>query len=148
MARFSVGYLILLFVIIIFAPYIAPEDPLALDLEHTVEPPSMEHPFGTDGMGRCILSRIIYGARLTSLAGFVAIVVGMTAEIPLGLIAGYYRGKIDTVIMMGMETLMGFPYLLLVIVLITMLGPRLILTISNLFYRRPHFLNILRQVIR
>lgn len=124
-ARFSTGYLILLLVIIIFAPYLAPSDPLALDLEHTVQPPSMEYPFGTDGMGRCILSRIIYGARLTSLAGFVAILVGMTVGIPLGLIAGYCRGKIDTVIMMGMETLMGFPYLLLVIVLITMLGPSL-----------------------
>lgn len=107
----------------IFADVIAPYNPDMTDRTKTLVPPSIEHPLGTDPLGRDMLSRIIYGARISLYVGLLAtgsnVIVGAT----VGMIAGFYGGKIGLVIMRTLDIIMAFPLLILAIVLVGILGP-------------------------
>ena len=97
MAMFCAGILVLLVLVAIFAPVIAPYDPTYQDYSAVLAEPSMAHPFGTDEYGRDILSRIIYGSRVSLSIGIVAQVVASLVGVTLGAVAGYYGGRIDSV---------------------------------------------------
>ncbi len=121
------------FIIAIIGPYIAPYDPYKIDLANARKPPSIEHPLGTDELGRDILSRILVGARYTLGISIVSVVIGALIGVFLGLLAGFYRGLIDNIIMRVVDVMLAFPTILLAIALATALGQgyvSLILSIS------------------
>ena len=106
----------------IAAPYIAPHDPEAQQLDKRREGPSRDHPLGLDPYGRDILSRLLYGSRITILAGLLCVAIAGVVGSLLGLLAGYYEGKPGTLIMRTMDVLLAFPYFLLAILIVAVLG--------------------------
>lgn len=109
----------------IFAPWIAPYHFDDQDLMRTFQSPSREHLLGTDNFGRDIMSRIIYGARISLMVGFIAVSISLIVGGFLGAVAGYYGGRLDNVIMRGIDILMAIPSILLAISIVASLGPGL-----------------------
>ena len=107
------------------APWIAPVDPLRTDWGQIRKAPSATHPFGTDDLGRDILSRVVYGTRISMQAGVFSIFLAMAIGVPAGLVAGFYRGVFDQMIMRLTDAWLSFPFLILAIGLVTILGPSL-----------------------
>ena len=110
----------------LLAKWIAPYSPDQTDFEAILAGPSREHLLGTDELGRDTLSRIIWGARASIQAGFFATVLAMAVAVPIGLIGGYYRGWLDTVIARVTDVLLAFPFLILAVGLAAILGPSLL----------------------
>ncbi len=106
----------------IFSPFIAPYDPTK-STGDVLQPPSSKHIMGTDNLGRDIFSRVVYGSRIVLLVVFSASIVSMLIGVPLGLISGYYGGKLDRVLSMVMDSLYAFPSLILAIAIAAVLGP-------------------------
>jgi len=110
----------------VFAPWVAPHDPYAMDLTATFLPVgSPDHLLGTDNFGRDILSRLIYGARISLLIGVVVVSIAAVVGSVLGLLAGYYGGWIDQLVMRLVEVFYAFPFLILAIAVMAILGPSL-----------------------
>lgn len=109
----------------IFAPVLAPYDPLLQNFRVALQPPSAAHPFGTDDVGRDILSRVIYGTRISLRVGLFAVAISSVIGVLLGLAAGYYGRAVDNTIMRIMDVLLAFPGLLLALAIIAVLGPGL-----------------------
>jgi peptide/nickel transport system permease protein len=107
----------------VLAPWIAPYDAYYQDFTSVLQPPSLTHPFGTDMLGRDVFSRVLFGIRIDMEIGFFTTYVPMTYGILLGALAGYYGGWFDIVIMRVLDTAMAFPFLVLIIVIISILGP-------------------------
>src|SRR5262249_12395034 len=107
------------------APWIGLADPLKTDWSQIRKPPTWTHPFGTDDLGRDVLSRVVWGTRVSMLAGVFAIVLAIAIGWALGLTAGYYRGAVDQLIMRITDAWLSFPFLILAIGLVTILGPSL-----------------------
>lgn len=107
----------------IFAPLIAPFDPIEQDYNAILLPPNLTHLFGTDNLGRDIFSRVIYGARIDLVIGFITTYVPMTYGVVIGAYAGYMGGRIDSVLMRIIDVAMAFPFLVLIIVILAILGP-------------------------
>jgi peptide/nickel transport system permease protein len=107
----------------IFAPILTPYDPITGDFSKALFPPSWEHPFGTDYIGRDILSRVLYGARIDLQIGLITTYVPLIYGLALGAIAGYVRGWFDTVLMRLVDIAIAFPFLVLIIVILAILGP-------------------------
>ena len=122
MAMFCAGILVIIILVAIFAPFLAPYDPTYQDYAAVLSGPNAAHPFGTDEYGRDILSRIIYGSRVSISIGIVAQVVASIVGVTLGAIAGYYGGKIDSVISRIMEIFQAFPDLIFAMAIMTFLG--------------------------
>ena len=123
----------------LFAPLLAPFDPLALDPAVSVMPPSAANWLGTDFFGRDILSRMVWGARPSLMIGFASVAIGCVVGSTIGLIAGFFRGWVDVVLMRPIDVLLSFPIVVLALALVAALGPslmNLILTISLLFVPR------------
>lgn len=122
-----IGLAIVLFFILlaVFAPWIAPYDPVASDWMGVRQAPSAAHWMGTDDLGRDVLSRIIFGARASLLAGFIAVSIAIVAGLPLGLVAGYFGGWIDALISRCTDALLACPFLVLAIALAAFLGASL-----------------------
>jgi peptide/nickel transport system permease protein len=110
----------------ILAPWVAPYSASATDFNALLSHPSSQHLLGTDGLGRDILSRVIWGGRASMQAGVLATLVGMAIGVPIGLVAGYYRGWIDPVISRLTDVLLAFPFLILAVGLAAILGPSLL----------------------
>ncbi len=106
----------------IFAPLIARADPLAQDLSQQAASPSLHHFFGTDKLGRDVFARILYGARISIRIGFVAVGLAITVGTTIGLLAGYLRGRIDSILMGAMDVMLAFPSIILAIGITTILG--------------------------
>jgi len=106
-------------------PMLSPYDPSAQELARRLEPPSFQHPFGLDELGRDILARILSGARISLLVGLAVVGVSSLTGMALGSIAGYFGGKLDDVISRVTDVLMAFPGILLAIALVAVLGPSL-----------------------
>jgi peptide/nickel transport system permease protein len=120
-----IGLGMFLFVVFLalFAPWIAPYDPIDQNILDRLQPPSAEHWFGTDYYGRDTLSRILWGARISLTIGLLAIVAAMLIGSTIGLVAGYYGGVVDIIIMQIMDVLLAFPSLILGLIVVAMLGP-------------------------
>ena len=116
----------------IAAPWIAPDDPLMVDIRHRLAPPAwmaggtVAHLLGTDQVGRDLLSRVIYGGRVSLIIGTSAVLVSATIGVLLGLGAGYFAGRIDWTIMTLVNVMLTFPFVLLALAVIAVLGPSLI----------------------
>jgi peptide/nickel transport system permease protein len=111
--------------IALFAPWVAPYDPIEQHLYERLSPPSVEHPFGTDDFGRDILSRVIYGTRISLRIGIVAVLIALSVGMAIGLAAGFYGGVTDQVLMRLMDLMLAFPSILLAIGIVAVLGPGL-----------------------
>ena len=110
----------------IFAPYLAQYDPYRSDLENSLTGPSRTHWLGTDELGRDILSRIVYGARVSMVIGTISVSIGVVLGVPVGLFGGYFGGRFDLLSQRVVDVLLGFPGIILAIVLVTVLGVGLI----------------------
>ncbi len=110
-------------VMAIFAPLLAPYSATYTDFNAVLAHPSPQHLLGTDDLGHDVLSRLIWGARASMLVGVLATLLGMSMAVPIGLLAGYYRGWVDTVIIRITDVLLAFPFLILAVGLAAILGP-------------------------
>lgn len=139
-------FILFLIVIAIFAPWIVPFDPENFfDYDKLNQPPSWEHWMGVDSLGRDILSRIIMGTRISLAAGFVSVALGMVVGTILGLLAGYYEGWIDRIVMRLSDVLLAFPGILLAIGVIAVLGPSMInVIIAVAVFSVPTFARLVR----
>lgn len=117
------GIIIIMIILIsVLAPFISPYDPDLQDLGKSLEPASAAHWFGTDMQGRDILSRIIYGARTTLLGAMFVVLLSVVVGVPLGLISGYFGGKIDNIINRVWDVLLAFPTILLAFIIVATFG--------------------------
>lgn len=118
-------WLVIVVLVAVLAPVIAPYDPVHITSD-TLAHPSLRHPFGTDQFGRDMLSRLIWGARQTLLASVAGIAISTAAGVPLGLVAGYSTRWVSGLIMRAMDVLLAFPGLLLAMIVVTIIGPGLL----------------------
>ena len=118
------GFVVLVITVLcaILAPIIAPYDPNKTDIMNMLAPPSAEHWLGTDEVGRDLLSRLIYGSQISLLVGVVAVSIAGIFGMGLGLLAGYFEGWVNNVIMRGIDTLLSFPPLILMLAIASILG--------------------------
>jgi peptide/nickel transport system permease protein len=114
---------VILFFIAIAAPVISPYNPNEIDRTHILEPPGAGHPLGTDDLGRDLLSRMIYGSRISLSVGFVAVGIATIVGIFFGAIAGYYGGWIDRIIMRFVDIMLSIPTFFLILAVIAFVGP-------------------------
>lgn len=125
-ASMAGGLVVLLFVTLALgAPWIALTDPLRTDWSQLRKAPSWAHPFGTDDLGRDSFSRVVWGSRISMQAGVFSILLAMAIGVPLGLVAGFYRGGLDQLIMRLTDAWLSFPFLILAIGLVTIMGASL-----------------------
>lgn len=117
------GIVLLLMVVSMLAPWIAPYDPGQINLNNVLAPPSADHLFGTDPLGRDVFSRMIYGARISLKVGFVATGLAIIIGTVLGAVSGYYGGWIDSVIMRVVDIMLCFPTFFLILAVIAFLEP-------------------------
>ncbi|SNR86623.1 peptide/nickel transport system permease protein [Methylobacillus rhizosphaerae] len=119
------GFIIItsIFILALFAAFIAPYDPDAIDVKAILLAPSPEHWMGTDALGRDVLSRMLFGAQISLLVGLVAVGIATAIGIVLGAIAGYYRGWVDTIIMRAVDVMLSIPTFFLILAVIAFLTP-------------------------
>lgn len=117
------GFLLLLILAAVLAPLLAPYDPNAQEVTIRLRPPDAEHWLGTDDYGRDVLSRLVYGARVSLWAAAQAVVVALLIGLPLGVVAGYYGGWLGAILTRVMDALMSAPSLVLAITIVAVLGP-------------------------
>ena len=147
-------FFISIIIIAIFADFIAPHLPNQQYRDAFLQPPfwqeggSISFPLGTDAVGRDILSRLIYGARYSLFIGCVVVSGALIVGVVLGLIAGFFRGRVDTIIMRLMDIILSFPSLLLALVLVAILGPSLInAMIAIAIVQQPHYVRLTRAAV-
>lgn len=122
----ALAWLVIVIAIGVFAPLVAPLDPNAQDLSNRLRPPLTDgHLLGTDVLGRDVLSRLIYGTRVSLVVGFATVVLSVVLGVAVGLVSGYLGGVVDTVFMRIVDAWLAFPFLLLAIAIVAMLGPGL-----------------------
>jgi ABC-type dipeptide/oligopeptide/nickel transport system permease subunit len=136
------------FILAVAAPWLAPADPTRTEWSAVRKAPSWDHPFGTDDLGRDTLSRVIWGARISMRAGVLSILLAMAVGVPLGLVSGYYRGFVDQVLMRLTDAWLAFPFLILAIGLVTILGPSLTnATLAIGLAGTPTFIRLTRGLV-
>ena len=128
----AAGLLLLVIASAVLAPWVAPKDPLAVDIRHRLAPPAWmaggtrENLLGTDQVGRDLLSRVVYGGRVSLVVGVTAVLISASLGVLLGLGAGYVAGRTDAVIMTVINIMLTFPFILLALAVIAALGPSLV----------------------
>lgn len=125
LALFGALIILSLALVAVIAPLIAPFNPNQQDILHRLEPPSVKHPLGTDDLGRDLLSRIIYGTRVSLLVGFVAVGIAIIIGSFLGLLSGYFGGWLDALIMRFVDIMLCFPTFFLILMVIAFLEPNI-----------------------
>jgi peptide/nickel transport system permease protein len=148
LAVFGTAVMAVFVLMAIFAPFVAPYDPLQTDLPQKFAGPSLAHPFGQDELGRDILSRVIYGARISLTAGLAAVAIATAAGTLIGLVAGFFGRWPDSVLMRFMDVILAFPSILLAIVVVSVLGPSLpnaMLAIGIVFI--PQIARVVRSAV-
>ena len=133
---------VFLVLVAIFAPLIAPYDPIKQDPKNRLQPPSWEHPFGTDQLGRDIFSRVVWGSRISLFIALIVVAISFTVGTTIGIISGYFGGKVDEILMRITDMFMAFPRLVLALAVAAALGPGLFNTmlaiafVSWVYYAR------------
>jgi peptide/nickel transport system permease protein len=122
-AVIGAAVLIVYVAVAVIAPWIAPYDPEQGSLAERIQPPSFQHWLGTDELGRDVLSRVLYGARIALYIQVVSIFLALAAGVPLGALSGFYGGIVDRLIMGLMDILMAFPSIFLALIVIAIIGP-------------------------
>lgn len=122
LAPFGAAVMALAVLLALAAPLVAPYDPLAQDLGNALAPPGRDHLLGTDNVGRDVLSRVIWGTRVSLVAGLVSVVLAVSAGSLLGVVAGYCGGRVDGLVMRVMDAVLSFPPLVLALALGAVLG--------------------------
>jgi peptide/nickel transport system permease protein len=148
LAIFGTAVMAVFVLMAVFAPLLAPYDPLDQNLPQKFAGPSLAHPFGQDELGRDILSRVIYGARISLTAGLAAVAVATVVGTIVGLVAGYLGRWPDSILMRLMDVLLAFPSILLAIVIVSVLGPSLpnaMLAIGIVFI--PQIARVVRSAV-
>ena len=148
LAVFGTAVMAVFVVMAVFAPLVAPYDPLDQNLPEKFDGPSLAHPFGQDELGRDILSRVIYGARISLTAGLAAVGIATVAGTLIGLVAGFFGRWPDSVLMRLMDVILAFPSILLAIVVVSVLGPSLpnaMLAIGIVFV--PQIARVVRSAV-
>lgn len=143
----GIGLVAALALMAIFAPFLAPYDPLAQNIDQRLKPPSLEHPMGTDHLGRDILSRVIWGSRISLLIASVVVLISIVVGTIAGIVAGYYGGLVDEAIMRITDMFMAFPRLILALAVAAALGPGLLNMIMAIsFVGWPVYARLVRGV--
>ena len=143
----GVACLVTIVLAIIFAPQVTPYDPIERNTPERNQGPSLLHPFGTDRLGRDIMSRVLYGGRVSLRVGFLSIALATVVSAPLGLFAGFFGGWLDNVIMRVMDLILAFPGLILVIWLVSLLGANMDnVIISIAFFSLPTYARLIRGI--
>jgi peptide/nickel transport system permease protein len=124
-AMLGLAIVVIFVMLALFAPWIAPYDPIATSWSAVRKPPSMQYLFGTDEIGRDVLSRVVWGARASLLAGLVSVCISMALGVPVGLLAAYVGGWTDSLISRFTDAMLAVPFLILAIALAAFLGPSL-----------------------
>jgi peptide/nickel transport system permease protein len=120
------GAMVLAWLLIaLFAPVVAPYDPIAVNVTDSLQSPSLVHLLGTDDLGRDVLSRVIWGSRISLSVGLISVGIGFLVGVSVGLAAGYLGGKFDLFVMRGVDALLAFPALVLAIAITAALGPQI-----------------------
>ncbi len=139
-------FILFLVFVAIFAPLIAPYDPYATDYAQAMMPPSAQHWAGTDIYGRDILTRIIYGTRISLSVGVSSVTIGAIVGVTLGLISGFFGGFLDEIIMRSADVLFAFPGILLAIAVVAIMGPGLVnVVVAVAIFSIPTFARIVRS---
>ena len=126
-------------------PFVVPGDPYKTNILQLLQPPSAASPLGTDELGRDLLVRIVHGARYTLYAGLAAVFIGCLSGTLFGLIAGYFGGRVDFAIMGLADVLLSFPYFLLVVVIVAVLGPSLTTAMIAIgVWTAPYYMRVIR----
>lgn len=123
LARWGFAIIVTILVLAIFAPLLVPYDPDAIDVKAILLAPSSSHWMGTDGLGRDVFSRMLYGARISLLVGFVAVGIATAIGVILGAISGFYRGGVDSFIMRLVDIMLSIPTFFLILAVIAFLTP-------------------------
>jgi peptide/nickel transport system permease protein len=122
MALIGLWVLLIVFASATFAPLVSPYDPTKTDFGNLLQPATRDHPLGTDDLGRDTLSRMIYGARTSLLAGVISVGIALAIGMPLGLVSGFFRGQLDNFVMRLTDALLSFPFLVLALAIAAVLG--------------------------
>lgn len=120
---FALALVLLVVVAVVFADWLAPYDPAAQDISARLQGPSAEHLLGTDALGRDLLSRAIFGARIALSVAIPAGALGLVVGLTFGAVAGYFGGRVDRVLVVLMDSAQAFPSVILALALLTLLGP-------------------------
>ncbi len=120
-----IGLVVFVLVVLaaVFAPWLSPHDPTDQNVLQRLKPPSADHLAGTDSFGRDILSRLLYGARISLIIGIASTAIAMLVGSLIGIVAGWYGGRLDAALMQAMDILLAFPSLILGLIIVAMLGP-------------------------
>ena len=147
-AAFGMALIAVVLLVAIAGPALAPYDPLKPAPLDRLQGPSEAHVFGTDSLGRDILSRVIYGARISILIGLISVTISLVPGTLLGLVSGYFGGRIDSLIMRLMDMLLAFPAILLAIFITAILEPNLTNTMVAVgIVYIPHYARIVRSSV-
>jgi peptide/nickel transport system permease protein len=139
---------LLLILVAVAAPLLTPHSPLFQDYDVILESPSWTHPFGTDNLGRDVLTRLLYGARVSLQVGVIAVGIAAVAGIFMGLLGGFYGGWLDDLIMRIADAMIAFPALLLVLAIAAALGPSITNTMVAIgVVSSPYFARLLRAQV-
>jgi len=144
-AAFGIGILAMLVLVALFAPLLAPHSPDAIDADHVLAGPSWSHPFGFDALGRDVLSRVLFAYRASLGISMGAVALALVLGLPIGVVAGYFGGIVDNLLMRPIDLLLALPALLLAISLISIVGPGQLVA---LFAIATIYLPILARVMR
>ena len=146
-ALFGLACLLLILLAVVFAPQVTPYDPIQKDTPARNQAPSLLHPFGTDKLGRDILSRVLYGGRVSLQVGFLSIGLAVVVSVPLGLLAGFFGGLLDNAVMRVMDLILAFPGLILAIWLVSLLGSNMVnVVIAIAFFTLPTYARLIRGI--
>ncbi len=117
--------MVVIFSLSISAPVVAPHDPYKIALDKILSPPSLDHPMGTDPLGRDVLSRILWGSRISLMVGFIAVGIALTIGVGVGAVSGFYAGPIDVFLMRLVDVMLSIPTFFLILAVIAILEPSL-----------------------
>ncbi|HEY3247939.1 MAG TPA: ABC transporter permease [bacterium] len=148
LALAGLGVVLVIVIAALFAPWLAPDSPIKPDFDNLLHPPGAAHLMGTDDLGRDVLSRVIFGARTSLLAGIISVGIAIAIGLPLGLVSGFYRGRLDDLLMRLTDALLSFPFLVLALAMAAVLGAGLdkaMIAIGIVF--TPSFIRLARAQV-
>ena len=147
-AMICTGFLLLVLVAGLFAPIIAPHSPIEMNVKEKFAGMSMNYPLGTDQLGRCILSRLLYGIRTTILISLLTMIITIVIGTLLGVLAGLSRGKVDEMIMRICDVFLSFPSEVMILAIVGMMGPDLInVVIACIIAKWAWYTRMIRSIV-